>query len=353
MKHFSKYLLFIIIIGILLALKFIFLSPDNPKIAVSKTKANAVNVHVQVIKLEKSDSKIYATGSVIANESVDLKAEASGKITRLSFKEGSHVNKGDILLKINDSDLRAQLEKINLSLKLAKEKESRLKKLLSVGGISKEDYDIALNQLQSLEADKNLILAQIAKTEIIAPFSGTIGLKSISEGSYISPSITIASLQQTDPVKIDFSIPEKYSSIVQNGDSIHFTLSESQQVFGAKIFAIEPRIDLNTRTLQIRAICNNRKGKIYPGSFARIELILKRSLNTIMIPTESIIPILKGQKVFIVKNGTAQSRKVMTGLRTDSSIEIISGLESGDTLITSGLLQVKQDGPVKIIKQKN
>lgn len=342
----------IILVAILLAIKFIFLNTNSAKsVPPPAAKNSAIPVSAIIASAEKLDNKLYASGSVLANEEVELRPEASGKIILINFKEGSHADKGDLLVKINDTDLQAQLKKLHLQIKLATEQEGRQKKLLDIHGISQSDYDISLNQLNSLKADEEYTKAQIAKTEVRAPFSGVIGLKNVSDGSYASPSQTIAWFQQIDPVKIDFSIPEKYSAIVSKGDKIIFSASNSRDTLHGEVYAIQPRIDLTTRTLEVRALSPNRDGKIIPGSFVKVQLILKEFEDAIMVPTEAIVPVLKGKNIFVYRNGKAAAQKVETGIRTDTKIQVTDGIHAGDTIITSGIMQLR-DGMAVTVKIK-
>jgi membrane fusion protein (multidrug efflux system) len=354
MKLSRPLLIIVLLVVILLVAKFIFFNGNTAKnpSAPSASKNSAVPVSVIVAKTERLNNDVFASGTVLANEEVELRLEASGKIIQINFREGSHVSKGDLLVKINDSDLQAQLKKIQLQIKLASEQEAREKKLLAISGVSQEEYDIALNQYNSLKADEEYTRAQIAKTELRAPFTGLIGLKNISEGSYVSPSQTIAWLQQIDPVKIDFSIPEKYSSMIHTGDKINFSTSNSNETFSGQVYAIQPRVDIATRTLQVRALSSNKEGKIVPGSFVKVNLVLKQFNDAIMIPTQAIIPVLKGKTVLLSKNGKAETQKVETGIRTDTTIQIVSGIQVGDTIITSGLMQVRPGMNVKITEVK-
>jgi membrane fusion protein, multidrug efflux system len=360
MKKTRNGVIIVVILAAVVFVKLKFLSGDTPQAAsIQQGKNPASVVNVYVVKSEKLDNKIYITGTVLANEEVVLLPEVPGKVVAINFKEGSKVTKGELLVKINDADLQAQLKKLQLQEKLAADNEAREKKLLDVNGISRMEYEGVLTQLNAIQADIQLAQAQIAKTEIRAPFDGSIGLKYVSEGSYVSSASSgaasggkIATLQQTDPVKVDFSIPEKYSSVVKQGDSIYFSIQGSDEKFKGRIYAIEPKIDLNTRTVQLRALSGNKEGKIFPGAFVKIELILKESPNSILIPTEALIPELKGQKVFLCKNGKAQAQKVDIGIRTDSHIQITGGLKPGDTVITTGIMQLKPDALVKIIERK-
>ena len=302
-----------------------------------------------VVKTHELDNTIQSAGTLLANEEVEIRPEISGKITKIYFKEGSPVTKGELLVKIYDADLQAQLQKLKFQEKLSAETEARQKKLLTINGISQQDYDVVLNQLNSNRADIDLISTQIAKTEIRAPFDGVIGLKTVSEGSYVSPTNIIASMQEIDPLKIDFSIPEKYMLSVKKGDPIHFTVPGSPKTYEGAIYAIEPKIDMNTRSVLLRAMCPNKTKEILPGAFASVELQMQKIDNAILIPTESVIPKLKILLVFLYKNGKAQPRVITTGIRNDSAIQVTSGLNAGDTVITTGIMQLKEGSPVKIM----
>ncbi|MFI5148277.1 MAG: efflux RND transporter periplasmic adaptor subunit [Bacteroidia bacterium] len=346
-------IIIIILVAALVVIKVLFLkgnSPDKQGGAASKPAPS--NVTVTVVHAATFDTHIVATGTTLSNEEVDLKPEVSGKIVQILFKEGDQVEKGALLLKLNDADLVAQLKKLDLQRKLAAEKEGRLKKLLEIKGVSQEEYDAALNTVQGTDADIEFTRAQIAKTELRAPFNGIIGLKSVSEGSYVSPTVKIASMQQIDPIKIDFFVPEKYSGSIHKGQKLIFHTAGLPEAFDGQIYAIEPKIDLATRTLQLRAICPNKEGKIHPGAFAKIEVVLKETAGTILIPTEALIPVLKGQNVYLCKGGKAVSRPVETGSRTDIQIEITKGLSEGDTVITTGIMQLKPGAPVFIQQAK-
>ena len=233
-------------------------------------------------------------------------------------------------------------------LELQKDTEYRQKQLLEKEAISQEDYDMTANQLQVNQAEVELIKAQIDKTEIRAPFSGIVGLKNVSEGSFVNNSMIIASLQNINPIKIDFSIPERYSSMVSVGDEINFTISGNNKKYVGKVYAIEPKIDPVTRTLKIRALCSNTGREILPGSFANVELVLKKIENAILVPSEALIPDIKGQKVFLYKNGKAVPQQVETGIRTDVNVQLTSGVSEGDTIITSGMLQLRPGSQVSI-----
>jgi membrane fusion protein, multidrug efflux system len=294
------------------------------------------------------ENKILSTGTLSANEEVELRSEMPGRIVRINFEEGTSVQKGDLLVKINDQDLQAQLKKLQLDGKLAKDDLYRKQKLLDMKAVSQEEYDKSANSSGVIEAQMDLVKAQIAKTEVYAPFSGIVGLRSVSPGGFISSDKLIARLQQTDPIKIDFSIPEKYRDKLHKGSSIQFSVEGSDSIFIGKIYAIEPKIDPLTRNLSIRAICQNRKNLLVPGAFAKVEVLLDRIPDALIVPSEAIIPQLDGEKVFVVKNGKAKFQLIRSGIRTDREVQVEEGLFSQDTIIVSGLLQLKEGMDVKV-----
>jgi membrane fusion protein (multidrug efflux system) len=353
----KKIIIIILIIVLLVFIKMFFLNPGNneknPGMAAGKNSTTFTPVNIYVAKKEQLTNKLFVTGTIIANEEITLMPEISGKIVKLNINEGDEVKKDELLVKINDADLQAQLKKSELQVKLAEDKVNRQKQLLTISGISQEEFDIALNQLNTLKADIEYTKAQIAKTEIRAPFNGIIGLKNVSEGSFVSPTTRIASIQQLDQVKVDFSIPEKYTESINKNAIINFSVANSDKKYTAKVYAIEPKIDMAMRTVQVRAISDNKNKALFPGATAKIEVPLKEINDAIVIPTEAIIPILKGQKVFVCKNGKANEVVVETGIRTDSGIQIISGIAAGDSVITTGIMQLKNNAPVKPLATGN
>lgn len=302
-----------------------------------------------VVSSQPLDNVVNSSGTVLASESVDLAAEASGTVESILFKEGAHVKKNDLLVKLKDDDLQAQLKKTELQIQLASEVAERQKLLLQNNNTSKEQYDIAVSSLATLKADRENLIAAIRRREIRAPFDGIIGLRYVSEGSYVSPSSSrIASIQKINPLKVDFAIPEKYAGKVRVGDPVRFWSDESSLEFGGKVYAIEPEIETTTRTVQLRAVCENKGEAIFPGGYVHVELRLKQPGGALMVPTQAIVPVLKGQTVLVRKNGVVASVPVKTGIRTPSVIQITDGLSAGDTVITTGILQLRPGMPVNV-----
>jgi membrane fusion protein, multidrug efflux system len=301
-----------------------------------------------VLKPQVFSDNLSLSGSIDANEQIEVRSEVSGVVESINFDEGAMVSKGQMLFKINDIELRAQLSQARTKQTLASENERRAKLLLQKEAISQEEYDIASADFRSAQAQTQLIQAQIAKTTVRAPFSGKIGLRSISKGTYVTPTTIVAKLVNTNQVKITFSIPEKYATQMKVNSALSFTVAGSKENYTAKIYAIEPEIEVATRTLKMRAIAENSKGKLIPGTFANVALPLENIKDALLVPTEALIPIQNGKKVFIAKNGMAKEIIVETGARTDKNVLVISGLKAGDTLLTSGVMTLKDESPVKV-----
>lgn len=294
-----------------------------------------------------SMSDLYrSTGQLRPDEEVDLSFETSGKIVGINFTEGTRVKEGDLLAKMNDKPLQAQLQKLMAQRKLTEEKEFRQRSLLEKDAISQESYDQIVTELQTIQADINLIRARISETELRAPFDGIIGVRYLSEGSYANPSTKIARLVKISPIKLDFSIPERYANQVHIGYPVTFTVEGSEKIYEASVYAVDPRLDEATRTITIRALHPNKDEELKPGRFAPVTLLLSKIENTISIPSEAITPEMEGEMVYVYRKGRASISRVVTGLRTESMVQITNGLNFGDTLIITGILQLRQGLPV-------
>jgi membrane fusion protein (multidrug efflux system) len=301
-----------------------------------------------ILQPQPIEDKIQSTGTVMANEEVEIRSEVAGRIVLINFGEGNHVRKGDLLVKINDDELQAQLKKLLLDEKLAKDDVFRKEKLLEMKAVSQEEYDISINSLGIIQAQIDLVRSQLDKTSIYAPFSGQIGLRYVSPGGYISSSMLIARIQETNPVKVEFSVPEKYISKINLGTEVKFTVEGNDSTFTCKVYALEPRINPDTRAAAVRAKCSNPGNLLIPGAFAKVEIILQEIPDALVVPSEVLIPDIKGQKVFTYKNGKIKTFYVTTGIRTENSVQITEGLNPGDTIITTGLLQLREEMPVKV-----
>ncbi len=351
-----KPLLSILVVVLLLILFKLFYLDNRKASEVKAVNVSGTNVassqptlevDIHVARKEGMANIIYASGTMVANEEVEIRSEINGRVVDLRINEGSRVGKGQLIARLDDRDLRAQLKRLEFEEELASQTEARQKKLLDIDAISKEEYDLAMNQVKTLSADKELIMVNLDKTRIIAPFHGKIGFKNISLGAYVTPMDLIANLVQTDPIRIDFTIPERYASKVQLNQDVSFTIDGREEISTAKVTAIDPKIDEELRTLRVRAITSNKNDHFLPGMFVRVTLPLDEE-ESILLPTEAIVPILKGKKVFVMQNGRAVEKIVTTGLRTDRYLQILEGVSPGDSIITSALINITQGSPVVV-----
>ncbi|MBN1290689.1 MAG: efflux RND transporter periplasmic adaptor subunit [Candidatus Latescibacteria bacterium] len=301
-----------------------------------------------VIVPTQMNELIYSTGSLIPDEEVELSFEASGKVVGIYFSEGTRVKKGELLAKINDRPLQAQLLKLKAQRKLTEEREFRQRQLLERDAISQESYDQVSTELQSLEADILLVEARISETELRAPFDGIVGLRMISEGAFATTQTKIVRLVKISPLKIEFSIPERYAGEVTPGFQIAFVLDGIPKTFNADVYAVDPKVNMETRTITARALYPNLNEELKPGRFASVRALLSQIDNTIAIPTQAVIPEMEGEKVFVYENGKAEEVRVTLGLRTESHVQIREGLNFGDTLLTTAILQLRHNIPVQL-----
>ncbi len=320
---------------------------NTPESGEQKAKP-ADGVDVFYVDFSPIQNSISISGTLLPNEEMDIRSEVAGRIEQLNFSEGNNVAKGKLLLKIDDAEWRAQLLKAKSQLDLAKKEKERKAKMLEAKGISQEEFDQSVARVSELQAEVQLIESRIRNSQVYAPFAGQVGLRYASPGAYVAQGQILAKLVQTDPIKIEFGVPQRYAGFIKEGMEINFKMDGSDSVFVAKIYAFEGRIDATTRTLAVRARCQNKHGILIPGAFVEVNLVLNNINEALMIPTSAVVPQIRGQKVFLLKNGEAQSMDIITGLRTETEIQVTKGLAKGDTLITTALLALKDGTPVKV-----
>jgi membrane fusion protein (multidrug efflux system) len=309
-----------------------------------------MSVDATVLQPGTIAERLRTTGTLRADEAVALTPEAAGKITDIRFEEGARVQKGQLLVQINDAELQAERRRIEHELTLAADRAERQKRLLEEGGVSQEEYDATVNEVEVLRAELDGVTARIDKTQIRAPFTGVVGLRRVSEGAYVTPEVQITTLNRLDPIKVDFSVPEKYASRVQVGQSISFRVRGIDRERTGQVYATDVAVTDETRTLQLRARTDNPDRVLRPGMFADVEVTLGIIDEAITVPAFAVTPTLDGQRVFVVKNGTAQPRNITLGIRTDSTVQVTDGLALGDTVITSGIQELRAGLPVRIEK---
>ncbi|MEW5873976.1 MAG: efflux RND transporter periplasmic adaptor subunit [Candidatus Zixiibacteriota bacterium] len=310
--------------------------------------AEATPVEAFLIVPRPLENKIQTTGTLLANEEVELRPEMSGRVTGIFFDEGTRVRQGDLLLQINDQELAAQLRRKEFEEKLAADEEERKRHLHEISGISQEEYDKSLYLLKMVQSEREVIESQLRETQIRAPFDGIIGLRQVSDGGFVSPSMLVATMQDLDPIKVEFSIPEKYARQIASGTKIVVAVGETGDTREGTVYAVDARIDPGTRTIKARAKVPNTDESLIPGAFARVEITLETIPEAIVVPSGAIIPEINGEKVFVSVGGQARSVPVRTGLRLERETQIVDGLSPNDTLIVSGLLQLADGRPVQI-----
>lgn len=342
----AKGLLWIgLIIAFLFLVRYFFLSPPPP----SSGPGGQQVMPVEAIVVEESDfiEEVSSTGTLLAQEEVTVKSEMTGRIVEIGFREGAPVSKGQLLVRLFSDDLKAQLKRTKASLRLAEDRIGRNTKLVDMQGISREEFDRMLNEAELLRAEEEIILAQLSKTEIRAPFGGLAGLREVSEGAIVQPQQTITTVQRLESLKLEFTMPEQYIGQVKVGDSLVFHVAGQTLTRQAMVYATDPLVSQASRSMRIRATCIGSANGLLPGAFAKISVPLKYT-RSLLVPAESVVPVLKGKQVFVIRNGIADTVTVLTGKRTSRFIQVLSGLNPGDSVVTSGLLQLRPATPVRV-----
>lgn len=306
-----------------------------------------------VVKPSVIDQTITISGTIKPMEETVLMPEVAGRVVMINLQEGQYVRQGAVLIKLFDDDLQAQLHKAQAALDLAEQTRVRQGELMKVAGISQLDYDQSVLQVHSIKADIEVLKVQIRKTEVDAPFDGVIGLRNISLGAEVTPSTSLATIRAVKQLKLDFSVPEKYSTQVRPGSKVQFTTQGIDDKFDATVLATEEGIDPSTRNLKVRALVNMNTTSLIPGTFANVELRLNENKNALMVPTQAIIPRERDKQIILSKSGKAKFITVKTRIRQASLIEVISGIEPGDTVVTTGILFIKPGADLKFSKVIN
>ena len=326
-----------------------------PRLDLSSEAAEGVTVAVEetlrvethIVTPRRLVESFSTVGTIQADEQVEIRSEIAGVLNEIHFDEGARVRSGQLLVKIDDTQLTAERDRTLHRVELARLRESRFEGLAGQGLISQDEYDLALSQLRVLDAELRLAEARLEKTRITAPFGGVIGFRAVSPGSAITPQTRIATLQKLDRVKLEFSVPERYAAWVRPGGSAAFRVRGSERDFEARIYAVEPSVDRETRPLRARARCANPSGELLPGAFADVSLTVREIEDALMVPSMAVIPELGAKKVFVLEQGLAVSRRVETGIRTESEVEITHGLSPNDRVIVSGIQRLSSGLPVE------
>lgn len=320
-----------------------------------KVNADASKLPVDIIIANEKllNQEVAIVGSMIPNREVSIVSELSQKITNVEFKDGSFVKQGAVLYTLNNSDIKSRLKQIGAELDLARLNKDRLANLLKTESVSQQEYDNAMMRFRSLEAQRELLQVDLDKTTIKAPFSGIIGISKVHLGAYVSPGLELVTLQDQSSIKINFSIPEKYISLIQTGNKVRFSSELSEEEYNATIIATEPGLDAQGRSLQVQAVINNTDRQFRAGLSAKVYFqVTKTGAKGILVPTEALAPDEKGYSVFIIKNGVAKSIRVTISNRSETDVTITSGIAPKDSVIISNMLRLGDGTPVKAIVSK-
>lgn len=314
----------------------------------SKQKKPPLTVNALVLRTQPLVERFRSKGIILPDEEVDLSFEASGKITQILFEEGKSVRKGQLLAKVNDKPLQAELKKLESQLPLAKDRLYRQKSLLAKDAVSQEAFETVSTELDKLNADIELIKARINQTELKAPFDGVLGLRLVSEGAYATPQTIVTKLTKISPLKIEFSVNEKQANEIKIGTPISFSVESNNKTYNATVYALESKLDVKTLSLKARARYANSDGKLKAGHSATIDIKIREIKNAIVIPSISSIAEMGRDIVFVYNNGKARQVEIKKGIRTASSLQVLEGLNQGDTLIVSGVMQLRDDMSVTL-----
>jgi membrane fusion protein, multidrug efflux system len=350
---FSPYFIFItLLLSVIVIAGCAAKANDNKEASATPVAAKATPVDGIVIQSASLKEELEITGTIAANQQVDIVSELTRKIIRVNVKEGTNVKQGQLLFEMDNADLQAQLDRLKQQEKLAQLNEERLSDLIKHEAVVQQDYDQAFTNLKVLQAQVAEVKVAINKTLIRAPFNGQIGIIHVYPGAVVSVNTVLASLQDNSLVKIDFSIPEKYAPVITEGSEQNFTVASDNKLYKTKVIARESRLDQNTRTLLVRAISQNPNKNLLPGQSARLHLTLHSSNDALLVSSQALIPSSQGYNVYTVKNNHVQLAPVELGQRGPSTVEVLHGLNKGDTVVTSNLLRLMPGTEVQFVTLK-
>ncbi len=353
MNKVTKYAIITVVVLVCAALAYNAFVPQENKDMGSGSQqkgrqGNTLAVRAVVITPKIITDKLSVSGSLVPDEEVSLSFETSGKITDIFFKEGSMVEKGQLLAKINDAPLQAELRRKEAQLRLMQDRVYRAKALLEKEAVSKEAFQEAEANLSALRAEIDGVKAEIAQTELRAPFSGIIGLRQVSVGTFATTQTAVAMLTKRSPLKVEFSVPERYAGTLPDGAALEFSVEGDLTPRKAQVYASDSRVDAETRTFTVRALYDNSDGRLVPGRYVSVNLTTREFGNALAVPSEAIVSEMGLDKVYLYRNGKAEPIEISKGLRTDAMVQVLRGLNPGDTVITSGTMQLRAGQAVEI-----
>ncbi|MFA5420219.1 MAG: efflux RND transporter periplasmic adaptor subunit [Bacteroidales bacterium] len=322
------------------------ISCNRAKTETKNTTPSALQVNALILSPRYFESRFIANANLIPYEETELKAPISGTVLAINFQEGQEVLKGQPLVQLDDRIWKARIRGLQAQLSIARSDVERNQSLLEVQGVSQEIVDKANSLIEELQAQVDELQVNISLANVSAPFNGRVGMRNFSLGSYLTQGQTITSLVQKDRLKVDFNIPERLMQFLKKGEEIKMVYQND--TLSAVIYAIDPKVNIDSRTLRVRCEMPNPEEKYMPGVFVEVIIPVSKDDKALVVPTSAVIPDLNAQTIYVYQGGKARRRTVQLGDRTDKQVRIRSGLNPGDTIITTGLMEVKDQLPVVI-----
>ncbi len=338
----------LILIAVLVLSRLAWFSSKDSSNAVAQGGGGALPVSAVIVQPDTMDNVLKAAGTLVASEELFVTTEISGMVRSIHFDEGTRVKQGDLLVSIDDAELQAQRDKAIHQKELISQTLERQRVLLEKEAISREAFDKVQTDMLVIESELTLLNTRISKMQIRAPFDGVIGFRGVSPGTYLQPGQPIARLVKASPLRLEFSVPERYQSDRLQGRQVVFNVAGYSEDFYAEVYAIEPSVDERTRSLMLRALYPNKDYRLLPGMFADLRIIISRDLDVLQVPSEAIIPQMDGDQLYVYRGGKAELINVRTGRRSEKTVAVTEGLAAGDTVITSGILQLRSGMPVSL-----
>jgi len=308
----------------------------------------AVTVETAPVAIARLQDDVVAIGTLRSNEAVVVRPEISGRITEIGFAEGSAVKKGQLLVALDSSVYAAEVQQAKANLALAETTFNRTTELERQKFVSATAKDQSLNGLRVAQANVALAEARLAKTQILAPFAGVIGIRQVSIGDYVKEGQDLVTLEDISSLKVDFRLPEVMLTDLRRGQAVEVTSDAfPNRTFTATLDAIDPLVDQNGRAVILRARLKNTDGQLRPGMFVRTRLILEERPNALTVPEEALMPAGTEQFVYKVVDNKATRVKVRTGLRRGSQVEVVEGLQAGDVIVTAGQIKLREGAVVR------
>jgi membrane fusion protein (multidrug efflux system) len=309
----------------------------------------AIPVDIVVAASPKLDYAIRATGNLVPNETVEVTPEQSRRLAEVVVQEGALVNRGDVLFRLDASDLVPRLSELEARLERARREEQRQRELLLSQAISQSSLDEAATEVRTLTAQIAQVKDSMARTEIRAPFKGRVGLRRVSPGAWVTPGTVLTTLSDVETIKLDFKVPERYANSLPRNGTVRFRVEGGDRWLTGTITAVEPLLDQATRSVMARAVAKNEDGRLQAGAFVNVEVPLAKLTEGVMVPSQAIVPSARGLSVFVEVGGKAVPRSVRTGVRTPDAVQVLEGLAPGDRVIASNLLRMRPNVPVRVL----